>query len=169
MSAQTLYFAYGSNLHPPQMRARCPDCEPLQPAVLEGYRLAFRGRSTRWGGGVATVLPAPGARVHGLLYRLIPADLASLDDFEGYPTVYDHLRVTVTARDGSPQEALTYRKRSGEPLAPSLRYLHQMWRNYLAFGLEQGLLVQAVGEALDPGLEPGPELALAPATTPARD
>ena len=36
-----LYFAYGSNLHPPRLRARTPSARALGRADLEGYRLLF--------------------------------------------------------------------------------------------------------------------------------
>ncbi|NIP74067.1 MAG: gamma-glutamylcyclotransferase, partial [Gammaproteobacteria bacterium] len=67
MTDTILYFAYGSNLHPPQMHERCPTCTVLQPATLADYRLVFCGHSEHWGGGVASVVTAPGARVEGLL------------------------------------------------------------------------------------------------------
>lgn len=155
MTDPVLYFAFGSNLHLPQMRERCPDCELLESAVLAGYRLAFRGASRRWeAGGVATVIPDPGSRVHGLLYRLSPADLASLNGYEGVPHVYGHLPVAVTARGGARHEALTYRRNDGhgEPARPpSLRYFHQMWRSYRAHGLDESGLLAAVEESLHGG------------------
>ena len=42
---RTLYFAYGSNLDPTQMRRRCPTSAPAGPATLDGWRLAFGGHS----------------------------------------------------------------------------------------------------------------------------
>jgi len=148
MHDAVVYFAYGSNLHVPQMESRCPDCAVLQPAVLMDWRLAFRGHSTRWGGGSATIEAAPGAQVAGLLYRLSRADVRKLDGFEGVPKVYEHLDIAVAARDGTRHVAYTYRRREGRPAAPSLLYFHQIWGGYLAFGLQQHLLQAAVQEAL---------------------
>jgi gamma-glutamylcyclotransferase (GGCT)/AIG2-like uncharacterized protein YtfP len=148
MSERLLYFAFGSNLHPPQMQQRCPNCEVLQPAVLADHRLAFAGWSQRWGGGAATIVAAPGAQVQGLLYRVSPADLRSLDGYESYPEVYDRVPVDVQARDGARLAALTYRKHDTDLRAPSLRYFHQIWRSYKDFRLDERLLLQAVEEAL---------------------
>lgn len=155
MTGPVLYFAFGSNLHLPQMRARCPDCEVHQPALLAGHRLAFRGHSPRWGGGSATILATPGGRVPGLVYRLSPADLASLDRFEGYPTVYQRNPITVTAHDGATLEALTYQRTNGDPRPPSLLYFHQIWRGYKAFGLDDEPLLAALDEALADTPRPG--------------
>ncbi|HKI97501.1 MAG TPA: gamma-glutamylcyclotransferase family protein [bacterium] len=148
MSDRVLYFAYGSNLHPPQMQSRCPDCEVLQPAVLADHHLAFRGHSTRWGGGPATILAQPGGQVHGLLYSLTSADLALLDGFESYPKIYNRLQVSVVARDGSQLDAITYMKRDGEPSPPSLRYFHQIWLGHKTFALDESPLLRAVEETL---------------------
>jgi gamma-glutamylcyclotransferase (GGCT)/AIG2-like uncharacterized protein YtfP len=148
MSEPVLYFAYGSNLHPPQMQARCPDCGVLEPATLEDWRLAFAGLSRRWGGGAGTIVATPGAHVAGLLYRLSAADLKLLDGYESHPTVYERFPVAVRTRGGEPLQALTYRKHKTDLRAPSLRYFHQIWRSYKAFGLDEALLLAAVEEAL---------------------
>jgi Gamma-glutamyl cyclotransferase, AIG2-like len=156
MQSPVVYFAYGSNLHLTQMRSRCPESALLQPALLEGYRLAFRGHSRRWGGGAATILPAPGDTVPGLLYLLSAADLALLNGFEGHPHVYGHLPVQVLARDGARLEALTYQRLDGTPNAPSLRYFHQIWRSSKAFALDEAPLLAALEEALAHGPPPAP-------------
>ncbi len=72
----TPYFAYGANLDHDGMRQRCPDALAIGPAVLEGYR--FISGPGGWG----SVTPAPGARVHGVLWRLTARDRSALDAFE---------------------------------------------------------------------------------------
>lgn len=155
MSGPVFYFAFGSNLHLPQMQVRCPACKVHQPAVLADHRLVFCGHSSRWGGGSASIAPTPGAQVPGLVYRLSPADLSRLDGFEGYPTTYTRHTVTVAAKDGSELEALTYRRVTGDARPPSLRYFHQIWRGYKAFGLDDAPLLSALEEALAD--EPAPQ------------
>ena len=51
--SETLYFAYGSNINLQQMAVRCPAAQVVEPAVLEGYELLFRGNAH--GYGVATI------------------------------------------------------------------------------------------------------------------
>src|SRR5580704_13586754 len=72
----TLYFAYGSNIQRAAMRDRCRGAGALGPAVLEGYRF-FIGIDG-WG----SVKPAPGYKVHGVLWRLTPRDVAALHAYE---------------------------------------------------------------------------------------
>ncbi len=89
-----LYFAYGANLDRDGMRQRCPSAQAIGPAVLEGYR--FMIGSGGWG----SVMPATGARVHGVLWRLTIRDRAALDAFElRHSGLYD-VR-TVPVRDGA--------------------------------------------------------------------
>jgi hypothetical protein len=72
----TLYFAYGSNMRRGAMRGRCPGARANGPAALEGYRF-FVGLEG-WG----SVMPARGDRVHGVLWRLTPRDVAALHAYE---------------------------------------------------------------------------------------
>ena len=53
-----LYFAYGSNLNPPQMRRRCPGAQPEGRALLTNWRLILTTR------GSANIVRAPGAGVY---------------------------------------------------------------------------------------------------------
>ena len=95
-----LYFAYGSNLDSGQMKLRCPDSEEVSTAVLEGWQLRERT--------FADIEPAPGACVHGALYRISRNDLFSLDLYEGYPDFYTRERVTVKDKDGVCRQAMVY-------------------------------------------------------------
>lgn len=91
----TLYFAYGLNMDRDGMRQRCPGAVALGPAVLErhGFFIGLAG----WG----SVRPAAGERVHGVLWRLTPRDLAVLHSYELlHKGVYEvrHLPVLCGAR-----------------------------------------------------------------------
>jgi len=80
-----LYFAYGSNMHPQQMRRRCPSYRFVSTAKLADYKLAFTRRSTRRRCGVADVTPSAGDEVWGVLYHIISKrDVVALDKAEGF-------------------------------------------------------------------------------------
>jgi gamma-glutamylcyclotransferase (GGCT)/AIG2-like uncharacterized protein YtfP len=135
-----LYFAYGSNLDPEQMRERCPDHHVVGLAELRDHRIVFPLTSHDWGGGVASIGVAHGESVWGVVYELSAADLASLDGYEGYRgpgdqhNVYDRETVSVQlvrADDGSfPRRlrAWTYVARPANPAPPSRRYLDALLR-----------------------------------------
>ena len=130
------YFAYGSNLNRRQMLERCPDSKPKFVATLRNYQLIFVGWSRQWRGGVASIKPFRGEKVLGAIYDISEQCLRRLDSFEGYPNVYDRLKVTVFDEDGEPIEAITYIK-SGqlEETQPSQEYLSIIQQGYRDWGM----------------------------------
>jgi cation transport regulator ChaC len=142
------YFAYGSNLDADQMRARCPDAEPLGRAMLGGYRIAFAGSSQRWhGGAVATLLPARGSNVSGVLYKLSAESFATLDRFEGHPDVYVRVRVRVSDERGRRRHALAYCLPLLDEAMPATKYLWKIVRAYERLGFTLRPLLDAVERA----------------------
>ncbi len=135
-----LYFAYGSNLDPEQMRERCPGHRVVGLAVLHDQRMAFPRFSQRWGGGVAGLVPAHGEQVYGVVHDLTETDLAALDRCEGYRGPGDQhndcdrelLTVEIVRPDdGSvPRRvrACAYIARPSNPQPPSRRYLEAILR-----------------------------------------
>ena len=104
---ETYYFAYGSNLNLEQMQGRCPDCEPIAPAIAWGYELTFKGSS---GYGVADIQPKDDDFVPGAIYKVSEADRDELDSYEGYPRLYDRHVIQVVRKDtGEVVEAFVYR------------------------------------------------------------
>ncbi len=98
-----LYFAYGSNMSRAQMRRRCPAARAVGAASLDGWRFAINARGT------ATIRPAPGDVVHGVLWRMTARDVATLDVFEGVARRrYIQRVVRVRTSDGALVVALTY-------------------------------------------------------------
>jgi len=72
----TLYFAYGSNMSRVLMRPRCRSAREIGAARLDGHRFFVMSD------GYASIVPAPGGVVHGVLWRLAPRDLAALNAYE---------------------------------------------------------------------------------------
>ena len=128
MTTLPVYFAYGSNLDPGQMSARCPGHRVLCRAILPDHALVFRGHSKRWGGAVATVEHAPGSMVHGVVFEMTPEDYASLDRHEGFEgpqhpdNFYDRVRRTVQIEIHEPLEVETYVMRPRPAGLPSRAY-----------------------------------------------
>ena len=125
------YFAYGSNLNRKQMQERCPDSKPMFIATLPNYKLVFVGWSRKWRGGVASIKPFRGEKVLGAIYDISEECLRHLDRCEGYPNIYNRVKVTVFDEDGEPIEAVTYIKAvQSEETQPSKEYLAIIQQGY---------------------------------------
>jgi hypothetical protein len=148
-----LYFAFGSNLDPDQMRARCPAHKVVGMAALRDHKLIFPIYSTTWAGGVASLQLSHGHDVWGMLYELNDDDLRTLDGHEGFRgpgdphNLYERGPVwveLVRPEDGSvPRrvKAMAYLAHTANPSPPSRRYLdtvlkgaraHQLPDDYIA-------------------------------------
>lgn len=98
----TLYFAYGANMARAPMALRCRGALALGCARLEGWRFVVTTD------GYASVAPAAGRRVHGVLWRLTPRDLAALNVFESLESGL-YRRTLMTVRIAARRErALVY-------------------------------------------------------------
>jgi hypothetical protein len=112
-----LYFAYGANMDPAQMVARCPRSTPLGLARLMRHRLAVMRE------GWLTVVRDPRAAVHGVLWDLALPDVPALDRFEGVgERLYVKAAQPVVAEDG-PKRALIYLGTNSGPGKPRAKYL----------------------------------------------
>lgn len=120
----TLLFAYGSNLASAEMKAWCPNHRFIGVARLDGFRLEFRRRSRRWGGGAADIVRAPSESVAGALYEVPDGELERLDAKEGLGFAYRRREVQVE-HGGRVVAADAYEVVDKEPeqVAPTPEYL----------------------------------------------
>lgn len=128
-----LYFAYGSNLNKKQMQERCPESQPKFIATLPNFKRVFTGWSRTWHGGIATIKPFRGEKVHGAIFEVSETCLRQLDKYE---TGYARFNVTVYDEDNQPHQALTYIK-SGqlEDTLPSKEYAAVIKQGYRDWGI----------------------------------
>jgi len=103
-----LHFAYGSNMSRALMRAHCPRSRPLGIAVLDHHRFIVMAE------GYASVVPAPGQEVHGVLWRLSPRDVAALDAYESLDTGLYRACLLPVRHAGSVTPARVYIGRSSQ-------------------------------------------------------
>ena len=97
-----LYFAYGANLDRAAMAIRCPGSKVSGTACLHDHRFTIVAS------GYASVVPAKGAVVHGLLWDLALQDVAALDRFEELGTgLYRKTTMPVVGSQG-PRQAMIY-------------------------------------------------------------
>jgi len=96
-----LYAAYGSNMDPEQMLARCPHSPQRGTGWLEGWRLTFGGEDIGWDGALTTVVEEAAERVFVVLYDVPEIDEKELDSWDGVTLgFYSKLKVRVQTLDG---------------------------------------------------------------------
>jgi hypothetical protein len=115
----TLHFAYGSNMSRPHMRARCPDASAVGTMTLSGWRFVIGPD------GFASIVRRPGSRVHGVLWRLSPRDVAAINAYENVQSgLYLPRRLLV--RQNPPATALVYIARRQGTGTPRPGYIDQV-------------------------------------------
>lgn len=140
-----MIFAYGSNLDVAQMERRCPSARVRAEARLANHRLAFAGYSHGWRGAVATVAPAKGRIVRGIVYAISKEDLMRLDGFEGAPRSYE--RRVYPVRLGTGERAMVAVYVQPTPVeedVPSGRYYETIARAYKAWGFDPAVVDRAL-------------------------
>jgi gamma-glutamylcyclotransferase len=144
-----LVLAYGSNLDLAQMLVRCPSAVPTGRATLANHALVFGGYSHRWGGGVASLVRAPGASAEGVVFRVAKGDVEMLDRYEGVPFAYERVTRWVVDEHSARHRVQLYlqREEGFRRDAPGQRYFAVLWRAYALWGLDRKALIAATGEA----------------------
>lgn len=125
----TLHFAYGSNMSRAQIGARCPGACPLGTATLRHWRFVIGP------GGHGSIVPRPGAVVHGVLWRMGARDIAAINAHEGLDTGL-YLRRIVPVRHGTALcPALVYILRRRGIGRPQPAYIHLVVKAARDWGL----------------------------------
>ena len=141
------YIAYGSNLSVAQMNSRCPDAIPIGTAMLNGYKLLFKGP--------ATIDSVDGCSVPVAIWNTSEEDEKKLDEFEGYPYAYEKGKAVVSVRrlDGGELmavEGFFYRKPDRFPLwTPRHKYFRLLMDAYRYWNFPFSTLKQALFDSVD--------------------
>ena len=112
----TRYFAYGSNMSAAMMKRRCPSAVAIDTARLDGWRFFIMAA------GFASIAPALGSVVHGVLWWLAPRDLAALNAYEGVDGGLYVRRTLPVLYQGRHERALVYVGTSPLPGRPRPAY-----------------------------------------------
>ena len=97
------YFAYGSSMNFHHMRRICGWHFTVEGvACLTDFEFGLDLR------GYSAVHQKKGEKVYGVLYNVDQHCIDAMDEYEGYPKVFDRLEVDVTDKDGSVKKAWVY-------------------------------------------------------------
>lgn len=90
---KNFYFAYGSNTNSKQINHRLGKVTNLGKAIIEGYEFSYDENVN--GSIYANVKKKKGKQVEGVLYMLNDEQLHVLDGYEGFPYIYERLKIEV--------------------------------------------------------------------------
>ena len=127
--ANTIYFAYGSNMCPEQMARRCPGGQALGQAELRDWRFLINTRT------YATIEARPGATTHGGLWSLTPGHITELDHYEAVAEGMYFKKTIIVQRTDGPVEALVYIDPVCELGQPKPDYIRTILDGAAHFGL----------------------------------
>ncbi len=140
-----LYFAYGSNMASPRLRARVPGAMTCGVAILPGHRLRFH-KIGRDGSAKCDAQPTGQAedRVVGVVFHIPPRERSVLDACEGLGAGYRAVEVELARADGVPLQAFCY---SATRIDPLLRP-YDWYREHVLRGALEHLLPRAYVDAI---------------------
>jgi gamma-glutamylcyclotransferase len=142
-----LYFAYGSNLDPRQLRGRCPSARFVAVAKLPGHRLAFTRYAEDRGCGTCDGVTEAGHDIWGAVFDISEADLGRMDESEGYQPgrplsenayIREQREVCRDGKAGEPMRVwLYFANRQPNPPLPNLAYKQQLVEGARFWGLPE--------------------------------
>jgi gamma-glutamylcyclotransferase (GGCT)/AIG2-like uncharacterized protein YtfP len=140
----SLYWAYGSNLDPAQMRRRAPRAKRVGPLQLNDGALIFRG--------VADVVSRQNSQIAGGVWRLTKECERELDRVEGIANGFYRKRYIKLKVKGVSEDCLYYQMNTKDKarrgiMPPSIAYIDTIIKGYEYFGLDLTLLNAALEEA----------------------
>lgn len=119
---EELYFAYGSNMDRVQLERRVGEVDYVGIGQLDDHKLVFNRKGSYRPGGVASVMPALGQRVFGVIWRLTPEALRKLDIIED-PKAYVRDRKEVVTAQGTSIMCYVYLSIPEGETEPDVEYL----------------------------------------------
>jgi len=101
-----LYFAYGSNLDPIQMKDRVEEWISSERVHAEGYKRVFNVKSRRWGGWAANLKKTDSIadKSYGIVYRITNQQLDTMTGFEGI----EPISISVKTESGQELDVKAY-------------------------------------------------------------
>lgn len=139
MENKKLYIAYGSNMNKRQMKMRCPNAKPIGKAILENYKLEFRG--------VANVIECKGENVPIAVWEITEECEKALDIYEGYPRLYRKEYVEIEINNKK-ETGMIYVMNYGKGVAPNRQYFNVIKQGYKDFEIRLLPLIKALNESL---------------------
>ena len=140
MNKKIYYLAYGSNLNIEQMKRRCPNAIKVGTSIIEDYELEFRY--------YLTIVPSTKNKVPVGVWLVDEQDEASLDIYEGYPTLYRKEYIEITVNNEKVNALVYIMNDVREKSKPSQVYLNTCRQGYKDFNLDISYLNKAYEKSI---------------------
>lgn len=153
MSEKLHYFAYGSNMSVPRLRARCPSAIPVATAYLNGHDLRFHKESSVDGSAKADAYHTddPKHGVYGVVFEIPVDERPALDAAEGLGAGYESKQVILQLADGREAVAFLYYATQINPqLQPYDWYKQHVLHGANEAGLPEAYQTEIAGVAAIP-------------------
>jgi hypothetical protein len=147
-----LYFDYASNMDEAELKGYVTQqggdprgINNPRYALLPDWRLVFNFLSPRRQAGAASIEPAMGEQVEGVIWDVTEDLIQYIDQKEGHPWQYHRIWVTVKVRDSILQNILTYEvvlEQRREFCPPTRAYLQLMIDAAHRFSFSQDYIIE---------------------------
>jgi hypothetical protein len=117
-----LVFTYNDLMDPEEIRDLCPDPTFVTVATAPAFRFIINRD------GVATMVPAPGSVVYGVVWQIDEIALIALDICIGMPTFFERVGGFKSSTGGQLVVAEHYAARESRLGKPRLQYLESIIR-----------------------------------------
>lgn len=139
------YAAYGSNMGLDEMAERCPNSHVHKTGIIRGWKLIFRS--------VADIQHTGKAEdfVPVVVWDIAEQDWEALDNYEGYPRLYDKVSVDAET-DGEVIQTVVYIMTddfSKRVAMPPKNYFNRILQGYRDNGIDEAPLHEAFQETRD--------------------
>ena len=121
------HFAYGSNINQEQMAFRCNDALPAALDYVENSNFVINSN------GVATIIPAFGLVVRGVLWQISKSDEDELDIYEGVSSNLYIKEICVVSVGNKNVDSLVYIATNSEFGNPRKNYLETIIDGIVSF------------------------------------
>lgn len=141
------YLAYGSNLNLEQMNYRCNEVKVIGAYNLEGYRLVYKGIKDNLS--YLTIEKYPDSFVPLGIYEVSYADIKSLDQYEGFPSLYSKCYIPFVI-DNKRYKGLIYVMNDNyDYFIPSSEYVSICMEGYNDFDFSKEILAKAYDDTME--------------------
>jgi gamma-glutamylcyclotransferase (GGCT)/AIG2-like uncharacterized protein YtfP len=107
LTADQLYFSYGTNMSKKRMQDRVRHAKMVQTGYIHDYKLEFNKKSAHRLGGIPSIVPHNGDKVYGVIWQIPILEIETLDKLEDL-IAYERIKMPVMGSDDTLYSCYVY-------------------------------------------------------------